>query len=82
MLANFDQQVGLSPLRWLNQQRLDRARHLLETTDRSVDQIAEQAGFGTGGSLRLHPQRVVGVSPGDVPGPSARRPRATRTNGV
>jgi transcriptional regulator GlxA family with amidase domain len=59
----FREEVGLSPLQWLNQQRLDRARHLLETTDLAVDRIAEQAGFGTGGSLRLHLQRVVGVSP-------------------
>lgn len=59
----FREEVGLSPLRWLNHQRLDRARHLLETTELSVDRIAEQAGFGTGGSLRLHLQRVVGVSP-------------------
>jgi len=59
----FRDEVGLSPLQWLNQQRLDRARHLLETTELPVDRIAEQAGFGTGGSLRLHLQRVVGVSP-------------------
>jgi transcriptional regulator GlxA family with amidase domain len=59
----FREEVGVSPLQWLNQQRLDRARHLLETTDLSVDRVAEQAGFGTGGSLRLHLQRVVGVSP-------------------
>ena len=59
----FRDEVGVSPLQWLNQQRLDRARHLLETTDLPVDRVAEQAGFGTGGSLRLHLQRVVGVSP-------------------
>ncbi|HEX3785520.1 MAG TPA: helix-turn-helix domain-containing protein [Pseudonocardiaceae bacterium] len=59
----FRDEVGVSPLHWLNQQRLDQARHLLETTDLPVDQVAERAGFGTGGSLRLHLQRVVGVSP-------------------
>lgn len=59
----FRDEVGVSPLQWLNHQRLDRARHLLETTDLPVDRVAQQAGFGTGGSLRLHLQRVVGVSP-------------------
>lgn len=59
----FRDETGVSPVQWLNQQRLDRARYLLETTDLPVDRIAEQAGFGTGGSLRLHLQRAVGVSP-------------------
>jgi transcriptional regulator GlxA family with amidase domain len=59
----FRDETGMSPLQWLNQQRLDRARWLLESTDLAVDQVAEQAGFGTGGSLRLHLQDALGVSP-------------------
>jgi transcriptional regulator GlxA family with amidase domain len=59
----FRAETGLSPLRWLNQQRLDHARTLLESTDLAVDRIAERAGFGTGGSLRLHLQDTLGVSP-------------------
>ena len=53
----------MSPMQWLNQQRLHRARWLLECTDLPVDRVAEQAGFGTGGSLRLHLQEALGVSP-------------------
>jgi len=59
----FRDETGMSPLQWLNQQRIDRARWLLESTDLAVDQVAEQAGFGTGGSLRLHLQDALGVSP-------------------
>lgn len=59
----FRAETGMSPVQWLNQQRLDRARRLLEGTDLPVDQVAEQAGFGTGGSLRLHFQDTLGISP-------------------
>jgi transcriptional regulator GlxA family with amidase domain len=59
----FRDETGLSPIHWLNQQRLNRACSLLETTDLAVDQVAERAGFGTGGSLRLHLQEALGVSP-------------------
>ncbi|HEX4221528.1 MAG TPA: helix-turn-helix domain-containing protein [Pseudonocardiaceae bacterium] len=59
----FRAETGLSPLRWLNQQRLAHARSLLESSDLAIDQVAERAGFGTGGSLRLHFQDTLGVSP-------------------
>jgi transcriptional regulator GlxA family with amidase domain len=59
----FRDETGMSPVQWLNQQRLDHARSLLERTDLAVDRIAERAGFGTGGSLRLHFQDALGVSP-------------------
>jgi transcriptional regulator GlxA family with amidase domain len=59
----FREEVGLSPGQWLTQQRVEHARHLLESTDLSVDQIARQAGFGTGASMRQHLQAALGVSP-------------------
>lgn len=48
----FRQETGLSPVGWLNQARLDHARHLLEATELPVDEVARQAGFGTGTNLR------------------------------
>ncbi|WP_221477116.1 hypothetical protein [Streptomyces zagrosensis] len=33
---HFTAEVGVTPLKWLNQQRLARARELLETTDWGV----------------------------------------------
>ena len=60
----FRDETGLSPGRWLAEQRLDLAKHLLEGSDLPVDRIAERAGFGTGASLRLHMQQALGVPPG------------------
>jgi transcriptional regulator GlxA family with amidase domain len=59
----FNDEVGLSPGRWLIQQRVARARHLLEASDLSVDQIAGRVGFATGASLRQHLHAAIGVSP-------------------
>ena len=59
----FNEEVGMSPGRWLIQQRVDRARHLLETTDLAVDDIAGQIGFAGGTSLREHLHAAIGVSP-------------------
>ena len=60
----FNEETGLSPGRWLIQQRVARARHLLESSDLSVDQIAGRVGFATGASLRQHLHAAIGVSPG------------------
>lgn len=59
----FGEEVGMSPGRWLIQQRVSRAQYLLETTDLSVDDIAGQVGFATGTSLREHLHAAIGVSP-------------------
>ncbi|MFE7620330.1 GlxA family transcriptional regulator [Streptomyces sp. NPDC057496] len=59
----FNDEVGTSPGRWLIQQRVSRAQHLLETTDLAVDDIAGQVGFATGTSLREHLHAAIGVSP-------------------
>ncbi|MGW1287492.1 GlxA family transcriptional regulator [Streptomyces sp. NPDC001118] len=59
----FGDEVGLSPGRWLIQQRVVRARHLLEASDLPVDRIAAEVGFATGASLRQHLHAAIGVSP-------------------
>ncbi|CAM5477168.1 GlxA family transcriptional regulator [Streptomyces aurantiogriseus] len=59
----FREEVGVSPGQWLTQQRVERARHLLESTDLSVDQVARDAGFGTAQSMRQHLQAALGVTP-------------------
>ncbi|WP_371127110.1 GlxA family transcriptional regulator [Streptomyces sp. 2112.3] len=59
----FRDEVGVSPLQWLTQQRIERARQLLEETELTVDRIAAEAGFGTAASLRMHLQAALGVSP-------------------
>ncbi|WP_405938165.1 helix-turn-helix domain-containing protein [Streptomyces sp. NBC_00726] len=59
----FREEVGVSPVQWLTQQRVELARRLLESTDLSIDQVARDAGFGTSTSLRQHLQTALGVSP-------------------
>lgn len=59
----FRAEVGMSPLRWLTEQRIHRARELLERTDLPIDRVAEHAGFGTATALRQHLQTALGVSP-------------------
>ncbi|MFE4646694.1 helix-turn-helix domain-containing protein, partial [Streptomyces sp. NPDC056730] len=59
----FREEAGISPGQWLVLQRVERARHLLESTDLSVDQVARDAGFGTAQSMRQHLQSALGVPP-------------------
>ena len=59
----FQEETGTSPGRWLIQQRVHRARHLLESSDLPVDRIASEVGFATGASLRQHLHAAIGVSP-------------------
>jgi len=61
----FRAETGLAPGAWLQEQRINRARQLLETTDLSVDEVAAQSGLGSGASLRQHMRAAVGVSPSD-----------------
>ena len=59
----FREETGLSPGKWITQQRVERARQLLETTDLAVDQVARHAGFGTGAALRQQMSATLGVAP-------------------
>ncbi|MGI8916042.1 MAG: helix-turn-helix domain-containing protein [Chloroflexota bacterium] len=44
-------------------QRVLAAQRQLETSDRSVERVAEDCGFGAAATLRLHFNRIVGVAP-------------------
>jgi transcriptional regulator GlxA family with amidase domain len=59
----FREETGETAGTWLARARVDRARHLLETTDLPVDRVAAAAGFGTSASLRQHLAAAVGLSP-------------------
>lgn len=59
----FRDEVGVTPLQWLLEQRVRLAQELLETTDDTVEQIARRAGFGTSAGLRQHFGRIISVSP-------------------
>ncbi|AGB25196.1 transcriptional regulator containing an amidase domain and an AraC-type DNA-binding HTH domain [Mycobacterium sp. JS623] len=59
----FREETGQSPGVWIRQRRIDRARELLESRDLPVDEVARLSGLGTGGNLRHHLRRGVGMSP-------------------
>ena len=55
--------TGTTPYQWLIRQRLQLAQRYLETTDWSVEVVAERSGFLTAPNLRKHFNRAVRVSP-------------------
>ena len=59
----FRATTGSTPHRWLQAERARRAQLLLETTELSMDAVAERAGFSDAQILRLHFKRIVGTTP-------------------
>jgi len=59
----FRESTGTTVGQWLQNQRLALAQRLLETTGRSVEQVAADAGFGSAVSLRRHFVAAFRVSP-------------------
>jgi transcriptional regulator GlxA family with amidase domain len=59
----FVAETGTTPHKWIVQQRVLRARELLEQTDLPVESVASHSGFGSAALLRSHFQTVVGTSP-------------------
>jgi transcriptional regulator GlxA family with amidase domain len=60
---HFRTVTGTTPLQWLLTQRIRRAQELLETSQSSVEAVAEAVGMGTATTLRRHFHRTVGVAP-------------------
>lgn len=59
----FVDEVGVSPHRWLTEQRVLHARRLLESTTLPVDDVAARVGFASATLLRHHFNATVGVTP-------------------
>ena len=59
----FRAETGATPYAWITAQRVRRAEELLERSDRSVEWIAGEVGFGNAAALRHHFTRVRGLSP-------------------
>jgi len=59
----FREETGQAPGTWIRNRRIDLARQLLEARDHSVDEVARLSGLGSGGNLRHHLRRGVGMSP-------------------
>ncbi|NEC63888.1 helix-turn-helix domain-containing protein [Streptomyces sp. SID9727] len=59
----FQQETGTTPYRWLLRQRVLLAQHLLETSDETIDTIADRTGFGTAAALRHQFVRALDTTP-------------------
>jgi transcriptional regulator GlxA family with amidase domain len=59
----FRAETGATPHAWITSQRVLRAEELLEQTDRPVEWIAGDVGFGNAAALRHHFTQARGISP-------------------
>ena len=59
----FRQITGTTPMHWLIAERLAAAQRLLETTEQSVERIAERVGFDSSTVLRQRFRQSFGLSP-------------------
>ena len=64
LARRFEAQAGTTPHQWLTHQRVLAAQRLLETSNASIERVAELSGFATPETLRHHFRRRVGTSPG------------------
>jgi len=63
LTRRFAETAGSSPTDWVIGLRVGKAKDLLETTTRSVEQIAVSCGFGSAATLRHHFRQRVQMSP-------------------
>ncbi len=59
----FKQSVGKAPYQYLLQQRVERAKHLLKQTDRSIIEIAFLCGFNSHSHLGQQFRQLTGTTP-------------------
>ena len=59
----FKKATGETPVTFLQNARMERAKRLLEATNVGLDRIASRVGYGNAGSFRRVFIRTVGVSP-------------------
>jgi AraC family transcriptional regulator len=59
----FKQAIGVSPYQYLIQQRIERAKQLLQQTDRSIMDVALDCGFNSHSHLSKQFRQFTGVTP-------------------
>lgn len=62
---HFQKATGMSPGEWLTAARLRHSQMLLETSQLSIEQVAEQSGFQSSITFRQIFRQKLGVSPGE-----------------
>jgi transcriptional regulator GlxA family with amidase domain len=63
LTRRFRQATGLAPGEWLQGERLRLARRLLETSDASIERVAQSAGYDTPVAMRAQFARRLHISP-------------------
>jgi transcriptional regulator GlxA family with amidase domain len=63
LTRRFRQATGLAPGEWLRSERLRLARRLLETSDDSIERVAQHAGYDTPVAMRAQFARRLHTSP-------------------
>ena len=63
LTRRFREETGVTPIGWLTDARIERARVLLETTTEPVEQIGRLTGLGAPASFRAAFHRRLGTSP-------------------
>ncbi len=63
LTRRFRDELGTTPLQWMVQARVHQAQVLLETSTRSMEEIATMVGFGATATFRDRFHRIVGRSP-------------------
>ncbi len=63
-LRHFQDSIGMAPAAWLQRERVNHARVLLESTELTHSQIADQYGYKSLETFRIAFKRIVGVAPG------------------
>ena len=66
--------TGTSPHQWITALRVRRAKDLLETTTLSIEDVADESGFGSAALLRHHFHAAVNVSPSSYRARFRRKP--------
>lgn len=59
----FQREVGITPLQYLQNARIDRARKLLEGSDLPLKVVAAQCGFGSDRHMRKVFCERIGMTP-------------------
>jgi AraC family transcriptional regulator len=59
----FRRTMGVAPHQFLIRCRIERAQHLLRTTDLALEEIAYCVGFSSASQLTVHFRRLLGTSP-------------------
>ena len=64
-LRRFKRATGMTPNSYLQQLRIEAARHLLEVSSKGVEEITEMVGYENASSFRRLFKKKTGLSPGE-----------------